>query len=215
MKMVYTVFLCFSCSSIVQAREIFNQTAGFGIEVSFETWSNFGEDGGCVSCPFTCVKPQEGPGGVAINFSDPAMMANLPSAFTTTQMNGCCFAPKSKTTQLPGCDQPANPVEAEDCGFTYGPSLEWTISSNTSPEDPMRAILFGSIDCTNFWAVGQTFVKQDRGDASNFITGSKAINGGCYGNPAGEAIVLAGCLTTTLKVRCLVIHYYNTKLYYY
>lgn len=34
---------------------------------------------------------------------------------------------------------------------------------------------------------------------SKSIEGSKRIDGGCYGNQAGEAMVLAGCLTSEIK----------------
>lgn len=60
-----------------------------------------------------------------------------------------------------------------------------------------KAILFASIDCENFWAVGATPVKY--GANTKAVTGSKQINGGCYGAASGAAMVLAGCLSYELK----------------
>lgn len=114
-------------------------------------------------------------------------------------MNGCCFAAKGKTKQAPDCSQSANPPEAEDCGFLSGPSLSWDIRSTNPPTDPIQAILFASIDCESFWAIGQAYVKQDKDSPSDRIRGKQAIQKGCYGDPTGSAIVLAGCLTSTLK----------------
>lgn len=183
---------------VVDARNIFNQTAGYGIEVNFETWSNFGRNGGCVTCPYTCAKGTQGPSG-KLNLTDSDSLLSVPAAYTNIQMNGCCFAPKSKSKQAPDCNQPAQPKEAEDCGFLSGPSLEWNIQSAIPPQDPIRAILFASIDCTNFWAIGQTFVKQDRTSSESKIQGKKIIQKGCYGDPEGSAVVLAGCLTSALQ----------------
>lgn len=54
-----------------------------------------------------------------------------------------------------------------------------------------------SIDCSNFWAVASTPIKYTSNTKS--VTGSKQMNGGCYGDQAGHAMVLAGCLTAELK----------------
>lgn len=186
-------------TTVVYARNVFNQTAGYGIEVDFDTWSNFGQNGGCVTCPYTCAKGSEGPAGTALNYSNATSLLSVPAAYTNVQMNGCCFAPKSKSKQAPDCNQPADPKTAEDCGFLSGPTLAWNIQSAIPPEDPIRAVLFASIDCTNFWAIGQTFVKQDRDASQGKIQGKRAIQQGCYGDPQGSAIVLAGCLTSSLK----------------
>lgn len=183
----------------VQGRNVFNQTAGFGISVEFSSWSNFGSNGGCVTCPYTCVKGTEGPSGSELNYTNATSLLSIPAAYTNVQMNGCCFAAKGKTKQAPDCNNDANPASAEDCGFLSGPSLSWDIQSTNPPEDPMRAVLFASIDCENFWAVGQTYIKQERDSAAGRIQGKKVIQQGCYGDPAGSAIVLAGCITSSLK----------------
>ena len=198
--MIRAIVLCLLIyRNLVAGRNVFNQTAGYEVQVNFETWSNFGEFGGCVSCPYTCVKPLEGPNGVALNYSNATAMAAIPAAFLTTQQNGCCFAAASKTTQAPDCNTPANPVDAEDCGYTYGPTLEWDITTTFPQEDPTSAMLFASIDCESFWAIGMEYVKHDLDQDAGEITGKKQINGGCYGDPAGQPIVMAGCLSTTLK----------------
>lgn len=52
-----------------------------------------------------------------------------------------------------------------------------------------------------FWAVGQSYVKvNSASEGFPFVLGKEIINGGCYGDPAGAAVVLAGCLTTDLTV---------------
>lgn len=185
--------------SVIQARNIFNQTAGYQVAVNFDTWSNFGPQGGCVPCPYTCIRPTEGPNGVSLNFTNSTQIASLPAAYSQVKQNGCCYAAKSKTTQEPSCSQEANPPEAEDCGFLYGPTLEWKITSNNPPKKRVSAIMFASIDCLSFWAVGESFVKQDPKGVSGLIDGKEMINGGCYGNPQGVPIVMAGCLTSELK----------------
>lgn len=48
--------------------------------------------------------------------------------------------------------------------------------------------------------MGQTPIKQDRTSKIGRIQGKKVINGGCYGDPDGAPIVLAGCITADLKV---------------
>ncbi|KAF1319075.1 hypothetical protein FI667_g13337, partial [Globisporangium splendens] len=177
----------------------FNQTANYVIEVSTTDWSNFdAENGGCVTCPYTCVKRTTGPTGTSLNLSNATLMASLPAIYSSTVMNGCCYAATSASTVMPDCSKEANPSTAEPCGFLYGPTLKWRIGAALTPPDKaVKAILFASIDCENFWAVASTPIKYTSNTKS--ITGSKQINGGCYGTQAGHAMVLAGCLTSELK----------------
>lgn len=178
----------------------FNQSSMFKIEVLTENWSNYDEEnGGCVTCPYTCVKPQTGPTGTSLNLTDPSELGQIPPAYFQQRRNGCCYAPKTESTVMPDCSNEANPPKAEPCGFLFGPTLKWYISDAfRAPEKPYRAILFASIDCENFWAVGQTPVKYtDKG--SKVVDQKKQINGGCYGDPTGKPMILAGCLTAELK----------------
>ncbi|OQR97517.1 hypothetical protein THRCLA_06920 [Thraustotheca clavata] len=179
-----------------------NQTSAHQVSVSFKGWSNFSPlNGGCVTCPYTCVRPATGPDGLALNFSNATMISSLPAIYSTPVSNGCCYASKSKSKIMPSCNAEANPTTVEDCGFLYGPTLKWSITDIDRPpstKKPMRAMLMASTDCKNFWAVQQTYIKME-GDATSInITGSKQINGGCYGAQAGSAIILAGCITTQL-----------------
>jgi hypothetical protein len=192
--------------AVITTRSRFNQSAGFSIEVLTTGWSNYmGETGGCVTCPYTCVKPTMGPDGASLNFSNATAMEGIPSIYASPVMNGCCFASKSKSTVMPDCNTQANPANAEDCGFLYGPTLSWRLSNALSPpKKPVTAILFASIDCENFWAVGRTPIKYLPSQFSDkvgtkAIAGKKMINGGCYGTPTGSPMVLAGCLTEELK----------------
>ncbi|OQR84512.1 hypothetical protein ACHHYP_13313 [Achlya hypogyna] len=179
-----------------------NQSAGYQISVNFKGWSNFAPlNGGCVTCPYTCVRPSTGPDGLALNFSNASMISNLPAIYSTPVSNGCCYASKSKSKIMPSCNAEANPTTAEDCGFLYGPTLKWSIVDTANPpstKKPLRAMLMASTDCKNFWAVQQTYVKMEGIATALNITGSKQINGGCYGAQTGSAIVLAGCLSTEL-----------------
>ncbi|ETW09708.1 hypothetical protein H310_00212 [Aphanomyces invadans] len=177
-----------------------NQSAGYSIKVDFKGWSNFSPlNGGCVTCPYTCVRPSTGPDGLALNFSNASSIQNLPSVYSTPVANGCCYA---KGKVMPSCNNQASPPEKEDCGFLYGPTLQWNITDTRNPpptKSPLRAILMASTDCKNFWAVQQTYIKQEGKTTGLKVTGSKQINGGCYGSSTGSAIILAGCLTTDLK----------------
>ncbi|KAF0690347.1 Aste57867_18278 [Aphanomyces stellatus] len=177
-----------------------NQSAGYQIKVDPKGWSNFSPlGGGCVTCPYTCVRPSTGPDGLALNFSNASSIQNLPSVYSQPVMNGCCYA-KGKT--MPNCNQMASPPTAEDCGFLYGPTLQWNITDVKNPppaKTPVRAILMASTDCKNFWAVQQTYVRTEGKSPTVKISGSKQINGGCYGASAGAAIILAGCLSSDLK----------------
>ncbi|KAL0585508.1 hypothetical protein ABG067_004649 [Albugo candida] len=99
---------------------------------------------------------------------------------------------------MPSCESEANPSTAEACGFLYGPTLKWRIGDSSKPGNKsVIAILFASVDCESFWAVGYAPVRYVAQTKS--IKGSKQINGGCYGNQAGEAMILAGCLTSEIK----------------
>ncbi|KAH9092064.1 hypothetical protein Ae201684P_011601 [Aphanomyces euteiches] len=156
-------------------------------------------NGGCVTCPYTCVRPSTGPDGLALNFSNASAMQNLPAVYSQVKSNGCCYA---KGKVMPSCSATASPPESEDCGFLYGPTLKWNITDTQNPpatKSPVRAILMASTDCKNFWAVQQTYVKEEGKTPGLKITGSKQINGGCYGSSTGAAIILAGCLTADLK----------------
>ncbi|DAZ92499.1 TPA: hypothetical protein N0F65_012729 [Lagenidium giganteum] len=177
-----------------------NQSSRFSIEVSTKDWSNYDpENGGCVTCPYTCVKPKTGPTGTSLNLSNASLMADLPTVYTQPIMNGCCYADKGKSKVMPDCSNKANPPSAEPCGFLYGPTLEWRIDDAQEVFDkPYRAILFASVDCTNFWAVAQTAIKYTSPDYAS-VKGSKQMNGGCYGEPTGVPMVLAGCITSELK----------------
>lgn len=177
----------------------FNQSSDYSIEVSLTDWSNYeAENGGCVTCPYTCVKRSTGPTGTSLNLSNATLMASLPAIYSQNVMNGCCYASASKSTKQPDCNQEASPATAEACGFLYGPTLKWRINDATKvPDAAVRAILLASIDCENFWAVGQNPVKYTSNTKS--VSGSKQINGGCYGDATGASMVLAGCLTSKLK----------------
>jgi hypothetical protein len=198
-SLTLTLLLCALTGALADIKT-FNQTAGYQIEVSLQDWSNFDpENGGCVTCPYTCVKRTTGPTGTSLNLSNATLMASLPAIYTQNVMNGCCYAPPSKSKVMPDCSKEANPKETEACGFLYGPTLSWRIAdASKAPEKPFRAILFATIDCENFWAVGQNPIKYTSNTKN--VKGSKQINGGCYGAAAGGPIVLAGCLTSKLKV---------------
>ncbi|TYZ58637.1 hypothetical protein PybrP1_009224 [[Pythium] brassicae (nom. inval.)] len=180
-------------------RVVFNQTAQYTVEVSTQDWSNYDPvGGGCVTCPYTCIKRATGPTGTSLNLSNATLMASLPAIYSSTVSNGCCFAPKTKSTVMPNCNTEANPPTAEACGFLYGPTLKWRISEAlTPPKKPFKAILFASIDCENFWAVASHPIKYTAN--SKAVSGSKMMNGGCYGDATGNPMVLAGCLTQELK----------------
>lgn len=187
------------------SRVVFNQSAAYQIDVLTTDWSNYDpENGGCVTCPYTCVKRTTGPTGTSLNLSNATLMASLPSIYSQPIMNGCCFAPKSKSPVMPNCNTEASPKIAEACGFLYGPTLKWRIDNAMQPpKKNVQAILFASIDCMNFWAVGQNPIKYTSNTKS--VSGSKMMNGGCYGDPTGNPMVLAGCLTQELKVRSNLI----------
>ncbi|TMW66985.1 hypothetical protein Poli38472_012101 [Pythium oligandrum] len=182
-----------------QAAAKWNQTSNYDIEVSTTDWSNYdGENGGCVTCPYTCVKRSTGPTGTSLNLSNATSLAELPAIYTQPVSNGCCYASKGDSTVMPNCNQEANPAKAEACGFLYGPSLKWRIGNALKPPTKsVKAILFASIDCENFWAVGQNPIRYTSNTKT--VSGSKQINGGCYGDPSGVSMVLAGCLTSELK----------------
>ncbi|EQC29503.1 hypothetical protein SDRG_12751 [Saprolegnia diclina VS20] len=179
-----------------------NQSTGYQVAVDFKGWSNFSPlGGGCVTCPYTCVRPATGPDGLALNFTNATMVQNLPAIYSTPVSNGCCYASPSKSKVMPSCNAEANPAKTEDCGFLYGPTLKWSVTDTSNPPNtkkPLRALLMASTDCKNFWAVQQTYVKMEGIATSINITGSKQINGGCYGAQQGSAILLAGCLSTEL-----------------
>jgi hypothetical protein len=181
------------------AKVKFNQTSSYTIEVSTTDWSNYDADGGgCVTCPYTCVKRSTGPTGTSLNLSNATLMASLPAIYSSNVANGCCYASKTKSTVTPDCNTEANPSTAEACGFLYGPTLKWRIDGAlTPPEKSVKAILFASIDCKNFWAVASTPIKYTSNTKA--VTGSKQMNGGCYGDQAGTSMVMAGCLTAELK----------------
>lgn len=126
----------------------FNQTAQYVVEVSTTDWSNYDADGGgCVTCPYTCIKRQTGPTGTSLNLSNATLMASLPAIYSSTVSNGCCYAPKTKSTVMPNCNTEANPATAEACGFLYGPTLKWRIGEAlTPPEKPVVRIYCGYSD---------------------------------------------------------------------
>lgn len=173
----------------------FNQSAGYSIEVVTTDWSNYDSEGGCMTCPYTCIAPTTSYDGSTINSSNKTQSATLPSIYTQVQSNGCCYSDTS-TTQ-PSCSTEASPASAEDCGFLYGPTLKYRISNALKPlKASFTAILFASQDCKNFWAVGKTAIKYTSNTKA--ISGSKMIQDGCYGDPDGVPIILAGCLTSML-----------------
>jgi hypothetical protein len=175
----------------------FNQSAGYTIEVVTTDWSNYDSEGGCQTCPYTCIAPTTSYDGSTINSSNTTQTASLPSIYTTVASNGCCYADSSASSQQPSCSQEASPSSAEDCGFLYGPTLKYRINNALKPlTSSMTAILFASQDCKSFWAVGKTPIRYTSNTKS--ISGSKMIQDGCYGDPDGVPIVLAGCLTSML-----------------
>ncbi|KAI9918776.1 hypothetical protein PsorP6_011289 [Peronosclerospora sorghi] len=183
-------------TATVRARNYFNQSAGYVIEISTDGWSNYDANGGCVTCPYTCIAPTESYDGSTINASNKTQSASLPSVYTAVRSNGCCYA--DKATVQPSCQTEANPPSAENCGFLYGPTLEWRINNALRPlSDSMTAILFASTDCENFWAVGKQNIRYRSNSKS--IKGSKMIQNGCYGDPKGVPMVLSGCLTSQLE----------------
>ncbi|CAH0474016.1 unnamed protein product [Peronospora belbahrii] len=185
------------------AKNYFNQSAGYVIEISTDGWSNYALNGGCVTCPYTCVSPTESYDGTPINATNTTMTASLPSIYTAVRSNGCCYASNSITQ--PSCSNEASPASAENCGFLYGPTLEWRINNALKPlTDSMTAILFASTDCESFWAVGKQDIRYTSNTKS--IKGSKMIQHGCYGDPTGVPMVLSGCLTSQLE-------YTKTKTY--
>lgn len=186
-------------ASRAAAHMLFNQSARYVIDVVTTDWSNYDEEnGGCVTCPYTCVKRSTGPTGTSLNLSNATLMGALPAIYSQPVMNGCCYASKGKSAIMPDCNKEASPASAEACGFLYGPTLKWRIDNALTPEsDPVTAILFASIDCNSFWAVGKQAIKYTSNTKS--VTGKKQINGGCYGDPKGVPMVLAGCLTSKLK----------------
>lgn len=114
----------------------FKQFANYSIEVSTTDWSNFDtENGGCVTCPYTCVKRTTGPTGTSLNLSNATLMASLPAIYSTNVMNGCCYASKTKSKVMPDCNTEANPPTAEACGFLYGPTLKWRIANALKPPE--------------------------------------------------------------------------------
>ena len=131
------IIIAITTTSTTQGANNFNQTAGFAINVDFKSWSNFGPQGGCVTCPFTCTAPTEGPNGQLLNRSDPTTMLNVPEAYKRDTQNGCCFANPMTSITPPSCASAADPADAEDCGYTYGPSLTWRITSTNPPEKPV------------------------------------------------------------------------------
>lgn len=177
----------------------FNQSSGFRVNVTTQGWSNYdAKNGGCVTCPYSCVKSTVGPDGAALNFSNSTQIGSIPSIYAQPIANGCCYAPKSKSSVMPSCNSEASPKMAEDCGFLYGPTLQWRISNALDPpQKPLRAVLFASKDCLQFWAVQETLVKHT--EETRAIFDSKMMSGGCYGDPQGVSLVLAGCLTEDLK----------------
>lgn len=111
-----------------------NQTSNYMISVETKGWSNyFTEGGGCVTCPYTCIKPQIAPNGGRINATNTTMMDSLPSIYTQTKANGCCYASPSESKVMPDCAKEANPPEAEACGFLSGPTLKWRIGDAARP----------------------------------------------------------------------------------
>ncbi|ETI33353.1 hypothetical protein F441_19825 [Phytophthora nicotianae CJ01A1] len=190
-------------ASAVQAKNYFNQSAGYVIEISTDDWSNYDKNGGCVTCPYTCIAPTESYDGSTINASNTTMTASLPSIYTQVKSNGCCYS--STSTTQPSCSTEASPSTAENCGFLYGPTLEWRINNALKPlSDSMTAILFASTDCETFWAVGKQDIRYTSNTKS--IKGSKMIQSGCYGDPSGTPMILSGCLTSQLT-------YSKTKTY--
>jgi len=190
-------------ASVSDARKVWNQTEGFNITVDLGTWSNFGENGGCVTCRYACVKGSLGPGGMPLNYSNSSMMNMVPPGYTQMEQNGCCNAPGAE--EPPNCDADAKPkANSEDCGFLQGPTLIWNISSSKkqSLKKSTSAALFSSVDCKNFWlTTGETEVTQGKKQRSeDVISGSKVMNKGCYGDPKGVPMVLAGCLTSELDL---------------
>uniref|UniRef100_M4C6L9 Uncharacterized protein n=1 Tax=Hyaloperonospora arabidopsidis (strain Emoy2) TaxID=559515 RepID=M4C6L9_HYAAE len=181
----------------------FNQSAGYVIEISTNGWSNYAANGGCVTCPYTCISPTESYDGTSINGSNATQISSLPSIYTAVRSNGCCYA--ADATTQPSCATEASPASAENCGFLFGPTLEWRINNALRPlTDSLTAILFASTDCENFWAVGKQSIRYTSNTKS--IKGSKAIQNGCYGDPKGTPMVLSGCLTSSLE-------YSKTKTY--
>lgn len=85
------------------------------IEINTDDWSNYDSNGGCVTCPYTCIAPTESYDGTTINSSNTTQTASLPSIYTQVKSNGCCYA-SSATTQ-PSCSSEASPSTAENCGF--------------------------------------------------------------------------------------------------
>ncbi|TDH69923.1 hypothetical protein CCR75_005653 [Bremia lactucae] len=182
-------------ASMAQAKNYFNQSAGYVVEIATEDWSNYASNGGCVTCPYTCIAPTEGYDGTRINASNITMSASLPSVYTQVRSNGCCYSATSVTQ--PSCSNEASPASAENCGFLFGPTLEWRINNALRPlTDSLTAILFASTDCENFWAVGKQDIRYTSNTRS--IKGSKMIQNGCYGDPSGTPMVLSGCLTSQL-----------------
>ena len=202
-----------------------NQSAAYSISLDLDGWSNYyATEGGCVTCPYTCVTPTVGPDGATLNASNASSTVGVPAIYSTTVSNGCCYAATADSKVMPSCSAEANPATAEDCGFLYGPTLSWRINDALEPTKklvvrfasrfvaivPFRsielsvfcvqtAILFATTDCKNFWAVQKTPVKYTDKTAAS-VKGKKMMNSGCYGDPRGSAMVLAGCLTTELKV---------------
>lgn len=136
--MLVLVLACalLAASVAAEARFKWNQTAQYVVEVSTTDWSNYDVDGGgCVTCPYTCVKRATGPTGTSLNLSNATLMASLPAIYSSTVSNGCCYASKTKATVMPDCNTEASPSTAEACGFLYGPTLKWRISEALTPPD--------------------------------------------------------------------------------
>ncbi|RLN47212.1 hypothetical protein BBJ29_004686 [Phytophthora kernoviae] len=141
-----------------EGKNYFNQSAGYVIEINTDDWSNYESNGGCVTCPYTCIAPTTSFDGTTINASNTTQTSSLPSIYTAVASNGCCYS-SSSTTQ-PSCSTEASPATAENCGFLYGPTLEWRINNALKPlSDSMTAILFASTDCESFWAVGKQAIR--------------------------------------------------------
>lgn len=194
-----SVLFALLLASGAEAVTKWNQTSQYSIEVTTSEWTNYASGGGCVTCPYTCVAPTEGPSGI-MNTSNSTYMASIPSIYSTAVSNGCCYASASDSSVSPTCAKEASPATAEPCGFLYGPTLSWRISSATVqsklPTENVIAMLFASTDCKNFWAVAKTPIRYISNTKS--VTGEKVMNGGCYGDASGQPMILAGCLSSTL-----------------
>lgn len=178
----------------VDASTKFNQTSGYSVSVSFKGWTNYATvNGGCVTCPYTCVTEDSSDVSSYYNSSEYSMDSDYTvEEYDSEISNGCCYAEDSTTT--PSCSEKATPSTAESCGFLFGPSLKWKITADDQPEDALKAILYASTDCLTFWVIGYKSITAT--SSVTTVSGSKQINQGCYGDQGGEPIVLAGCITS-------------------